>query len=522
MAQLESVDRKRATLWVIAAILFGVLAFVAVRYAGTVVLGLFLYYITRPTFERIRSRVGNRTLAALLALLVLALPVLVLFTWTMTVAVRQTADFLASDAFAEYRTLLQPYVDVSAVVGDLQETGRTIVDNPQSIRDLQLDEVVGGALGTAVASVGFLATGLLHLFIALVVAFYLLRDDHRLVGWARSTFVDEDDGVVAAYVALVDRDLERVYFGNILNAVVTAVLGAVTYNLLAMVAPASVTIPRPTLLGLLTGAASLIPVIGMKLVWIPASVIVFVDAAVAGPTTVWFPVVFVLVSVVIVDYIPDQFLRPYVSGRSLHVGAVMLAYILGTLLFGWYGIFLGPLLLVLVFEFGRVVVPWLVDPEEWQPPPAFLEGEPVEEPGAVPSVGDRVRTASVRAATAGRMGIDKVLHVREHEAGDPAADGEPEVSNESTGEAGADGDAGPDGDAAADDGNPGGEGDAGPDGDAGPGGDAGPDGKRSGDDDSVVGDGGAATDRAPPEDGTDDGREVDESRGTGDGSETDR
>ncbi|MEF8853936.1 MAG: AI-2E family transporter, partial [Haloarculaceae archaeon] len=62
----------------------------------------------------------------------------------------------------------------------------------------------------------------------------------------------------------------------------------------------------------------------------------------------------------VVDAIPDFALRPYVSGRSLHVGSVMIAYIAGPLLFGWPGIFLGPMLLVVVFQFVHIVLPELV------------------------------------------------------------------------------------------------------------------------------------------------------------------
>jgi predicted PurR-regulated permease PerM len=39
---------------------------------------------------------------------------------------------------------------------------------------------------------------------------------------------------------------------------------------------------------------------------------------------------------------------------------VMLAYIFGPLLFGWYGIFLGPMLLVLLVHFVALVLPELL------------------------------------------------------------------------------------------------------------------------------------------------------------------
>jgi hypothetical protein len=45
----------------------------------------------------------------------------------------------------------------------------------------------------------------------------------------------------------------------------------------------------------------------------------------------------------------------------------MLAYTLGPLLFGWYGLFLMPVLLVLVVQFARIVLPDLLADEPSTP-----------------------------------------------------------------------------------------------------------------------------------------------------------
>ncbi|MFC7046367.1 AI-2E family transporter [Halobacteriaceae archaeon GCM10025711] len=207
--------------------------------------------------------------------------------------------------------------------------------------------------------VGFVGNAALHLFIMIGIAFYLLRDDERLGVWFRRRFADED-GVVETYARQVDHDFSNIFFGNILNAALTGIIGAISYNALAMVAPPSLPIPYPTLLGLLTGIASLVPVIGMKLIYVPVGAYLSVLAVNTSPRLLWFPTLFVTVSFLIVDVIPDLVLRPYVSGRGLHLGMVMFAYIFGPLLFGWYGIFLGPMLLVLLVHFVRLILPELV------------------------------------------------------------------------------------------------------------------------------------------------------------------
>jgi hypothetical protein len=68
----------------------------------------------------------------------------------------------------------------------------------------------------------------------------------------------------------------------------------------------------------------------------------------------------------------------------------MLAYTLGPLLFGWYGVFLMPMLLVLVFEFARIVLPELLDGERIRPfavDPGYRDADADEPPAESESSG---------------------------------------------------------------------------------------------------------------------------------------
>ena len=216
----------------------------------------------------------------------------------------------------------------------------------------------------ALSYAGLVGNGLLHLFVMLALAFYLLRDGPRLARWGIDRFGDSH-GVLERYATAVDDDFSSIFFGNILNAIFTGIIGATCYNLLnfGLAGPA---VPYPYLVGLLTGVASLVPVVGMKLVYVPVGGYL-AATGVGTPDGLAFVIAFLLVSFLIVDVLPDLVLRPYVSGRDLHVGSVMLAYILGPLLFGWYGIFLGPVVLVLAVQFARLVLPELAAREPIRP-----------------------------------------------------------------------------------------------------------------------------------------------------------
>lgn len=395
------ISRERLVLWILTIGTIVGLLYVGWLYVGTVVMGLFVYYVTRPVFRRINTRVESRTLAVGVTLLAVALPLLVIVGWAFAILVASLDDLIESDIFGELETVVQPYFDVTTFIPELGAFVEAVIADPSRLADIQIGPALGEIGGAVLSWLGVLFNVGIHGFIVLIFVFYLLRDDHRIANWARSTFLKEGS-VLEAYFLTVDRDLHNVYFGNILNALLTGVLASVVYTLLNLIAPAVTRIPEAAFLGLLVGIASLIPVIGIKLVTWPVGAYLLGRALWLDPQTVWFPVLFLLVSFVIVDYIPDQLLRPYVSGRTLHVGAVMLAYTIGPLLFGWYGIFLAPLLFVASFEFMRILFPWLLDPErsdvasltrveapaetEEVPPTDETPTEMSEDPGLIGSV----------------------------------------------------------------------------------------------------------------------------------------
>ncbi|ELZ94273.1 Htr-like protein [Haloferax mucosum ATCC BAA-1512] len=367
--------------WTLALVLAGAFTYVVYSFIGTFVFGLFIYYATRPIYRRIRRRVHPPSLAAAVALFALALPALGLVIYATTIALREFVKFADRIAVDNGAFDLAAY----GIDPDLIER----IASPQALLEYDFESLltpgtlssVFDSLTIAADTFAFLGVGAIHLFVMIAFAFYLLRDDHRLSRWSRSMFGD-DHGILEAYVRAVDRDFNNIFFGNILNAVLTGTIGVIAYSLLNVLAPAGVEIPAPALVGLLAGVASLIPVVGMKLVYIPVTGYMGIEAAVANPPGMWFVFLFAAVSFVIVDTIPDLVLRPYVSGRSLHVGAVMIAYTFGPLMFGWYGIFLMPMILILIVNFARLVLPELLAGKPIRPymvDPVHLIDRPVGE-----------------------------------------------------------------------------------------------------------------------------------------------
>jgi len=354
---------RQHPIWMLVGIaLLGAVAYVVSSFIGTLVFGLFLYYSTRPVYNRIEGRVGNPSVAAGISIFALALPALALVTYALLIVFRQLNELTRTTALDPTDFGLDP-----AVFNRITDPAVLLSTD---IREFLSAELVGSVLGSltsAVETLSVFAIAIINLFAMVALAFYLLRDDHRISAWLLDAFGDKGT-LFRRYLVAVDQDLKDIFFGNILNAVFAGTIAVITYSVLNVIAPPALPIPAAALVGLLAGVASLIPVVGMKLIYVPVGLYMTIQSiTTAGTETLWFVVLFFLLLLVVVDSIPDLVLRPYVSGRNVHVGALMLAYTLGPLLFGWYGLFLMPVLLVLVVQFARIVLPDLLADEPSTP-----------------------------------------------------------------------------------------------------------------------------------------------------------
>ena len=349
------IDRRRAGWWIVALALTVVVGFVVRAFVGTFVFGLFVYYAVRPIYRRLDPYTDSRVETAVATVLAAAVPLLAILLYGSGLAVR---ELLAAFGTETAQRVLSEFVREPAALTNALDDPTTLLSQ------FQVTNIQDG-LATVLGTVGFVGGVLLRLSLALALTFFLLRDGHRVEEWFRSEVAAGDS---TAYVFLrgVDADLETVYFGNVLTVVGVTVASVAVYNAYDLIAPAAVSPPVPTLLGVLTGLATFVPIVVGKLVYVPVTAILFWNAL---RTDAWlgFPVGFLVVAFLFLDILPQTVVRPYVSGRSLHSGLVLFGYVLGAAYFGWYGLFFGPLIVVFGVQFLKHVLPDLADGSAFVP-----------------------------------------------------------------------------------------------------------------------------------------------------------
>lgn len=343
-------------LWIIVGLtVVALVAFALYQYVGTLISAVFLYYATRPIEDRIAGYIDHDNLAVALTLFVVVLPVMVIGSYALWLIGREIQQLLATGAFAPLRPYLQPYLQFVRQ-GELRQLGRAIASSQQGQGQTvaaTARRVLASFTNVFIVIVGFIAKA----FLLTLFLFYLLRDDSAIKAWFYES-VDHDDRIVT-FLNGIDEDLETVFFNNLVLVVLTAIQGTVIYIAMNRLLPGKAIVVTPVLLGTLVGFGMLIPVVGMKLFYLPYAGYLFIAAA-TTKTPMWHALVFLGVSAIIVDTIPDIFIRPYLSSRgSLHMGQILLGYVLGTMAFGWYGLFLGPIIVVVLHHFAHTVFPWL-------------------------------------------------------------------------------------------------------------------------------------------------------------------
>lgn len=183
------------------------------------------------------------------------------------------------------------------------------------------NSVVGLTRGTAAF--------FLHLFILIYAMFFFIRDGSRIM-----------DRIL--YYSPLPRESEEVLLEKIVSVTRAVIKGSLVIGLiqgsLAGLAFFLVGFPGWAFWMTVMIVLSVIPAIGSALVWIPASVILFVQ----GP--VWVAILFTAWCAVVVGTV-DNFLRPKLVGRDTKMPdlLILVGTLGGIILFGALGFIIGPI-----------------------------------------------------------------------------------------------------------------------------------------------------------------------------------
>ncbi|WP_101295071.1 AI-2E family transporter [Halegenticoccus soli] len=298
------------------------------QYALSAVL---LAYLLYPLQRRLEPHLGSQ-LSAVSLILLSAVALLLPFAVVIGVAVEQAMDIVESggegfepDAIEErIRNATGIEVDIPSLSVDLS---RLLTELLSQIDGRGTTDLLGRVLGVF----GGVSAVFIGITVFVFLLYYLLADGDGLLRWL-SDVSPLSRGAQAELYAATDRIMWAVLVGNAVVAVVQGVLTGVGL--------AAVGISNVVFWTVVTTVLSFLPLIGASIVWVPASIyLLAVGRPVAGAALFVYGTVVVSLS--------DNYVRPVVSGRGANLNpAIVIVGIFGGLyLFGFVGLFFGPIVL---------------------------------------------------------------------------------------------------------------------------------------------------------------------------------
>ncbi|WP_336135787.1 AI-2E family transporter [Natronomonas amylolytica] len=316
-------DRTRAVLLGLAAVLLAISVVLVSPFFDFVFLAILLFYPLNPLYDRLTEYVRPRAASAALVagtILVVVLPALLLLRTT----VRNVMSILSRIRSGEitFRRLEVELAELTGIEVDVAGTLRT------AAREIQF-----GAIDGVLGVFGTFTHVLLGLALTMFLLFYLLIDTPKLAAWLRGT------------VPLPDHIQAELYgeFEEIMWAVlVSHVFIAVVQGLIAGVGFVALGVPNAVFWTVVMVILAVLPIIGSFLVWGPAAVYLFVTNQPAAGI-----VLFVYGTIVV--GLTDDYLRPIVVDRytetRLNPAVLIVGILGGVYAFGFMGIFFGPVII---------------------------------------------------------------------------------------------------------------------------------------------------------------------------------
>jgi predicted PurR-regulated permease PerM len=333
----EENPKRLAQIALISLLIIGCIA-VLLPMIGAILFAFVIWICTWQTYsEKLLPRIGGRrSLGASLmtALLVVVMLVPMIF---LVGSLASSVDKLVE----EFRPRIEQGLpanppkllsDLPMVGSEINASWHRVVSNRAELNSL-LKQMIDPARRLALGTGKVAGNGLLQLALVLFVLFFLYRDGEKI---SRSLYIGARKLGGELGEEMVDRAR-----GTVIGVMLGIVGTAAAQGTVAMIGFLVAGVPGAVLLGFATFFLSMIP-IGPPLIWGGAAAWLYTHEQ-----TGW-AIFMVLYGLFVISSI-DNFLKPVLMARGAGISILLIALgvIGGILVFGFIGIFLGPVLLAL-------------------------------------------------------------------------------------------------------------------------------------------------------------------------------
>lgn len=312
---------KKVSILVALGILAVLSIFIIWPITTSIITGLILAYIFHPAYKKIKSVVREKNISALILILLVLFLIFIPLWFLLPIMVQQ---FFEAYLFLQKMNISSL---VSLVFPSLETGSQPFVNSFNNF----ISGLAGKIFSYASSIVLDLPNIALQLVIILFVFYFGVRDSEALLGYMKSLSPfskSAEEEIITKFKAITN----SVIYGHIIVGIIQGLLTGLGLLIFG--------VHNAIVLTIIAILASVIPVLGAWLVWVPSAVYLMASGNVGRGIGL------LLFGAILVSWI-DNVIRPYIISRKskVHTGIVLVGMLGGLIVFGILGLIIGPLIL---------------------------------------------------------------------------------------------------------------------------------------------------------------------------------
>jgi len=297
-------------------------------YLNPIIFGLILAILANPLYEKVLKKVKDKTniasgiLCALL-IIVIVLPFLLIFSLVIKqgiISFNAITDWVMTGNLERFALLYKKYLPETGFLSDI-DLKATITSLSTNSGKYLIQK--SGAIAGNISAV-FINFGLM-----IFVFFFVLQNEKKLFDYIfhLMPLSSKHETILIEKIKAVSKSA---LLGTLVTAAGQGLAGGIAFTICGL---------PGFFWGAVIGFASLVPVVGTALVWVPAAIFLFMTGSIKSG-------IFLIIWCVVIVGMIDNFVRPlFMSGSANMSGILIFFSILGGLnLFGLAGLLYGPLI----------------------------------------------------------------------------------------------------------------------------------------------------------------------------------
>jgi predicted PurR-regulated permease PerM len=299
-----------------------------------IILGILLAFIFSPVYVFINKFLKRRNLSAFLICLILIVLIILPLWYLAPTIINQAIKFYLSAQQMDFVTPLTNFFpnffQSDTFSNEVADAMRTFITNATDSLFDSLSNILVN-----------IPNIILEMIVVFFTFFFVLRDGDKLVLYIKSLIPFSKD-VEDKLVKSTKEITLSILYGQVIVGIIQGLIASIGFFIFK--------VPNAVLLMLFSAIAGIIPVFGNVIVWLPVSIYFLL----AGNTLAALGVAaFGLISILIETLIKPVFISKF---AKVNTSIILIGIIGGMMVFGLFGIILGPLILsylVIILEVYR-------------------------------------------------------------------------------------------------------------------------------------------------------------------------